>query len=265
MKRILFTLFTGPLLSLALPAFAEDAPASDEPLAEQPAANHFMVRAPIVDPGETIDVSDILAVTRGFDTWNLGCSVRISSGRRSCSIEQVVIDSERPVGSRSSVRWGIGSSAANRSFLFVHVTSNFSLETGMRMTFAGVEKTIAQQEWFCSDQGCIVSLPFDGILQAAIQSSQEIGFLYKVKTPGGELLDINLRGHMSGFDKALRIAAKNPFAPVEVAKQADQGKAVEAKKTLPAKASVAPKKKETVPAKGEADNAPAKPKNAGLY
>lgn len=229
------------MLSVASFAAAEEVATPEKVSPEQPAVNRYMVRAPIVDPGETIDIGDILTITRGFDMWSLGCSVRISSGRRSCSIEQVVMDSGQPVATRSSVRWGIGSSVANKSLLFVHVTSNFFSEGGMRMSFAGVEKTIPQQEWFCSDQGCIVGLPFEGILQSAVQSSQEIGFSYKVKGSNGEAIDVDLRGHMAGFEKALQIAATNPFASVEPEKKEAREKATNA---APAKAaSAAPEKK----------------------
>jgi invasion protein IalB len=238
MKR---TLLAVAILSIAPFAAAEEVATPEKASPEQPAVNRYMVRAPIVDPGETIDIGDILTITRGFDMWSLGCSVRISSGRRSCSIEQVVLDSEQPVAMRSSVRWGIGSSVANKSLLFVHVTSNFFSEGGMRMSFAGVEKTIPQQEWFCSEQGCIVGLPFEGILQSAVQSSQEIGFAYKVKGPNGEAIDVDLRGHMAGFEKALQIAATNPFAPVEPEKKAAPEKMADA--TRAKTASAAPEKK----------------------
>jgi invasion protein IalB len=237
MKR---TLLTVAMLSVTPLAMAEEVSAPEKAPTEQPAVNRYMVRAPIVDPGETIDIGDILTITRGFDMWSLGCSVRISSGRRSCSIEQVVMDSEQPVATRSSVRWGIGSSVANKSLLFVHVTSNFFSEGGMRMSFAGVEKTIPQQEWFCSDQGCIVGLPFEGILQSAVQSTQEIGFAYKVKGPNGEAIDVDLRGHMAGFEKSLQIAATNPFAPVEPEKKAAPEKVADA---APAKAVAASENK----------------------
>lgn len=238
MKR---TLLAVAMLSIAPFAAAEEVATPEKASPEQPAVNRYMVRAPIVDPGETIDIGDILTITRGFDMWSLGCSVRISSGRRSCSIEQVVLDSEQPVAMRSSVRWGIGSSVANKSLMFVHVTSNFFSEGGMRMSFAGVEKTIPQQEWFCSEQGCIVGLPFEGILQSAVQSAQEIGFAYKVKGPSGEAIDVELRGHMAGFEKALQIAATNPFAPVEPEKKATAPKVADA--TPVASSVAAPEKK----------------------
>ncbi len=248
MKR---TLLTVAMLSIARLAMAEEGAAPETASPEQPAVNRYMVRAPIVDPGETIDMGDILTVTRGFDVWSLGCSVRISSGRRSCSIEQVVMDNAQPIATRSSVRWGVGSSVANKSLLFVHVTSNFFSEGGMRMSFAGVEKTIPQQEWFCSDQGCIVGLPFEGILQSAVQSSQEIGFAYKVKGPNGEAIDVDLRGHMGGFEKALQIAATNPFAPVEPEKKAVQEKVADAS---PAKAAATASDKKSVAAEQQAKN-----------
>lgn len=251
MKR---TLLTVAMLSIASLAVAEEVAPLDQTPAEKPAINRFMVRAPIVDPGETIDIGDILTVTRGFDMWSLGCSVRISSGRRSCSIEQVVLDSDQPVATRSSVRWGIGSSVANKSLLFVHVTSNFFSEGGMRMSFAGVEKTIPQQEWFCSDQGCIVGLPFEGILQSAVQSSQEIGFAYKVKGPNGEAIDIDLRGHMAGFEKALQIAATNPFAPAEPEKKAALAKVAD---VAPAKAATASQNKPATAEQQAKNNPPA--------
>ncbi|WP_107678011.1 invasion associated locus B family protein [Agrobacterium sp. LAD9] len=251
MKR---TLLTVALLSIAPLAVAEEVAPLEQAPAEKPAINRFMVRAPIVDPGETIDIGDILTVTRGFDMWSLGCSVRISSGRRSCSIEQVVMDSQQPIATRSSVRWGIGSSVANKSLLFVHVTSNFFSEGGMRMSFAGVEKTIPQQEWFCSDQGCIVGLPFEGILQSAVQSSQEIGFAYKVKGPNGEAIDIDLRGHMAGFEKALQIAATNPFAPAEPEKKAVPEKVADA---APAKAAAASQNKSATAEQQAKNNPPA--------
>ncbi len=249
MKR---TLLTVAMLSIAPFAAAEEVVTPEKASPEQPAVNRYMVRAPIVDPGETIDIGDILTITRGFDMWSLGCSVRISSGRRSCSIEQVVLDSEQPVAMRSSVRWGIGSSVANKSLLFVHVTSNFFSEGGMRMSFAGVEKTIPQQEWFCSEQGCIVGLPFEGILQSAVQSAQEIGFAYKVKGPSGETVDVELRGHMAGFEKALQIAATNPFAPVEPEKKAATAKLADA---APAKAVAASENKSGT-AEQQAKNTP---------
>lgn len=109
------------------------------------------------------------------------------------------------------------------------------------MSFAGVEKTIPQQEWFCSEQGCIVGLPFEGILQSAVQSAQEIGFAYKVKSPSGEAVDVELRGHMAGFEKALQIAATNPFAPVEPEKKAAGAKVADA--AAVASAVAAPEKK----------------------
>lgn len=267
-------MLTAAMISIAPLAVAGEEAAVQKPVtdphvdqpAEQPALNRFLVRAPIADPGETVHVGDILTVTRGFDTWSLGCSVRISSGRRSCSVEQVVLDSARPVGARSSIRWGIGSNAANKSVLFVHVTSNFSTEAGMAMSFAGLEKRIPQQEWFCSEQGCITGVPFEGILQSAVQSSQEIGFTYKVKAPGEQLIDVQLQGDMSGFDKALEIAATNPFAPVEQPKkQAAQPQKSDTRKAPAAKPTPISKKKEAAPAKEEAKNTPVKAKDDGLF
>lgn len=262
MKR---TPLTIALVSIASMAMAEEAKTIEKPFAEQAAVNRYMVRAPIADPGETIDIGDILTISRGFDTWSLGCSVRISNGRRSCSIEQVVMDNGQPIGTRSSVRWGIGSNVANKSLLFVHVTSNFSPAAGMRMSFAGVEKTIPQQEWFCSDMGCIVGLPFEGILQSAVQSAQEIGFAYKVKDAGGGEIDVQLLGHMSGFEKALQIAATNPFAAVEAKPAATKSEAPEVK-SAPARTSTgASKSREKAPTQVQANSSPAKPKGSGLY
>lgn len=261
------------LLSAAMIAIAPMATAGEETaalnpvaVAEAPTVNRFLVRAPIADPGETVHVGDILTVTRGFETWSLGCSVRLSSGRRSCSIEQVVLDSARPVGARSSVRWGVGSNAANKSVLFVQVTSNFSVEAGMTISFTGVEKRIPQQEWYCSEQGCIIAIPFEGILQSAVLSSQEIGFAYKVKSPDADYIDVQLRGDMSGFEKALEIAATNPFAPIEQPKkQAAQPQKADTKKIPAAKPAPVAKKKEPTGTQDEAKNAPARPKDSGLF
>lgn len=76
MKR---TLLTVAMLSIAPFAAAEEVATPEKAALEQPAVNRYMVRAPIVDPGETIDIGDILTITRGFDMWSLGCSVRISA------------------------------------------------------------------------------------------------------------------------------------------------------------------------------------------
>lgn len=136
----------------------------------------------------------------------------------------------------------------------------------MAMSFAGLEKRIPQQEWFCSDQGCITSVPFEGILQSAVQSSREIGFTYKVKAPGEQLIDVQLQGDMSGFDKALEIAATNPFAPVEQSKrQAAQPEKPDTKKVPAAKPSPVAKKMEAAPKQEEANNTPPRPKDAGLF
>ncbi|MCA1868467.1 invasion associated locus B family protein [Agrobacterium genomosp. 3] len=270
MKRMILTLAFASAASIALAeeAVLPDAPATTEVAAEQPAApqhNPFAIRAPVVDPGEHIDLGDILTINRGFETWNLGCSVRISSGRRSCSIEQVVVDAAASAGVRSSVKWGIGSSAAKKSLLFVHVTSNFASENGMRLSFAGVEKTIPQQEWFCSNEGCITAFPFEGIVQSAIQSSQEIGFTYKVKAPTGEISEVDLRGNMGGFDKALQVAATNPFASVaSPPKPAELKKEEPTAKAAPKAAASAPKKP-AKPVRQEARNNAPKQKASELY
>lgn len=245
MKRMFFSLAfaSAASMSLAQEAVLPEAPTATEVVAEHPApppANPFAVRAPVADPGEVVDLGDILTISRGFDAWTLGCSVRISSGRRSCSIEQIIIDNGADKGLKSSVKWGIGSSAAKKSLLFIHVTSNFGSESGMRLSFAGVEKTIPQQEWFCSNEGCVTAFPFEGIVQSAIQSTQEIGFGYKVKGPSGELVDVELSGHMGGFEKALQVAATNPFASVAPAPKPAEVKKEEA--AAPEKKAVPPQR-----------------------
>ncbi|UXS05563.1 invasion associated locus B family protein [Agrobacterium tumefaciens] len=224
MKRMFLTMAVAGAASAAL---ANEKIEKDPSGVESPEArsvdkgpsqpDRFLIRAPVVDPGETLQLGDILTVTRGFGSWSLGCSVRISTGRRSCSIEQVVVDADAEVGTRSSVKWGIGSNIGNKSMLFVQVTSNLMQESGMRLSFAGVEKTIPQQDWFCSDKGCISSFPFEGIVQSGIQSTETIGFAFKVKSTDGQVKDVSLDGHMGGFDKALKIAATNPFANIVVA------------------------------------------------
>ena len=266
MKRMFLTL---AIVSAASHASAEEPTLLELPATEQvaaeippaPQANPFAVRAPVADPGEHVDLGDILSINRGFDTWNLACSVRISSGRRSCSIEQIIIDTGATAATRSSVKLGIGSSLAKKSMLFVHVTSNFAPENGLRLFFAGVEKTIPQQEWFCSSEGCITAFPFEGIVQSAIQSSQEIGFAYKVKTPTGEIGEVDLAGNMAGFDKALQVAATNPFASI-----APSPKLNDLKKKEPApKAALSVPKEPAKPVRQEARNAAPKQKASELY
>jgi invasion protein IalB len=161
--------------------------------------------ATLISPGETVTSGDMIAINRPFDTWALMCDYRLSQNKRICVIEQVIGNE------LTHVRWRIATTVERKPLLVITVPTHMVLASGLRLGFAELEKTIPEAEWFCTAQTCITGFPFEGFLQAAIQSSQEVSFSFSVRSNDDKKTDVRLIGSMQGFSDAVKAATTDPF------------------------------------------------------
>ncbi|GEM_PF-4884268 len=272
------------LLSVTLFCLLATSALANEPVAEKPAepneATETASPAPqpptrklpglatLVAPGETVASGDMIAISRQFENWTLMCDYRLSQNKRICVMEQAIANEY------SQVRWRVATTVERKPLLVISIPTHFVMASGLRLGFAELEKTIPEAEWFCTTQTCITGFPFEGFLQAAIQSSQEVSFSYSVRTSDDKEINLRLVGNMQGFADAVKAATTDPFgtdivktASVETKPAVEPAKSVETAKTSPAQPKTSKVERAPKPAVREARNEgknTSKP-SAGLY
>lgn len=160
--------------------------------------------ASVVEPGETPAWGDFMRIQRPFGPWTLLCDVRPSLNKRICSTEQAV------VSGASVFVWRIAMDHEFKPVVLFSLPGNLDVTAGIRLGFAGLEKTIIGKEWTCNAQSCIAAFPFAGFVQAAILDTKDMHFTYRVQS-GDTAVDIQAVASMEGFPEALEAAAKDPF------------------------------------------------------
>jgi invasion protein IalB len=224
--------------------------------------------ATLVAPGETIASGDLIAISRQFENWTLMCDYRLSQNKRICVMEQAIANEY------SQVRWRVATTVERKPLLVISLPAHFVLSSGLRLGFAELEKTIPEAEWFCTAQTCITGFPFEGFVQAAIQSSQEVSFSFSVRTNDDKEIDLRLVGNMQGFADAVKAATTDPFgkdivqnAVVENKPASEPAKAVETTKKPVVQPKTSKVERPSKPAVREArndDKGTRKP-SVGLY
>ncbi|MBA8904136.1 invasion associated locus B family protein [Phyllobacterium sp. P30BS-XVII] len=182
------------------------------------AATPVIQLASLLEPGETPEWGDLIKVDRPFGSWSLKCDMRPSLNKRLCSTEQVVGD-----GQTQLVAWRIAMSADYKPIVVFALPPVLNIETGLRIGFSGLEKTIRGSEWSCGSNSCIASFPFEGFVQAAISGAKELSFSYTYREGETNKL-VDAKSSMAGFQEALNAAAKDPFGkfvPIKPEKQAE--------------------------------------------
>lgn len=218
--RKLLALFLGVAFSTA--AYAQE-PDNNNIGERIEAATPVLRLASLLTPGETLEWGDLVLVQRPFGSWSLKCEMRPSLNKRLCATEQLVND-----GKQARVAWRIAMSDEYKPVIVFSLPALLDVQTGLRIGFSGLEKTISGSEWTCGASGCLASFPFEGFVQAAITNSSNINFSYRVKQDTG-FEDVKVTSSMGGFSQALDAAAKDPF-----------GKTVPVKQVKPAEAKAAP-------------------------
>lgn len=161
--------------------------------------------ATLIAPGENIASGDMIAINRPFENWALMCDYRLSQNKRICVIEQVLGNN------KTHVRWRVATTVDRKPLLVISIPTHIVLSSGLRLGFAELEKTIPEAEWFCTAQTCITGFPFEGFLQAAIQSSPDISFSFSIRSDENKETNVRLVGSMSGFADAVKAATTDPF------------------------------------------------------
>lgn len=224
--------------------------------------------ATLVSPGETIASGDLIAISRQFENWTLMCDYRLSQNKRICVMEQAIANEY------SQVRWRVATTVERKPLLVISLPAHLVLSSGLRLGFAELEKTIPEAEWFCTAQTCITGFPFEGFVQAAIQSSQEVSFSFSVRTNDDKEIDLRLVGNMQGFTDAVKAATTDPFgtdivktASVETKPAVESAKSVETAKTTPVQPKTSKVERAPKPAVREArnDGKNTHKPSAGLY
>lgn len=263
---------------LATSALGNEPPAdkSDEPNEPAPAAvsapqqptKKLPGLATLVAPGETVASGDMIAISRQFENWTLMCDYRLSQNKRICVMEQGIANEF------SQVRWRVATTVERKPLLVISIPTHIVLASGLRLGFAELEKTIPEAEWFCTTQTCITGFPFEGFLQAAIQSSQEVSFSFSVRTSDDKEIDLRLVGNMQGFADAVKAATTDPFgtdivktASAETKPAVEPAKSVETSKKPPAPQKTSKLERAPKPPVHDARNEEKNPRKptVGLY
>ncbi|MCR5943949.1 hypothetical protein FG152_24565 [Ochrobactrum sp. XJ1] len=242
---------------------ATNAQASEPPADEPKAIEATKVALPrllsLIKPD--LEDGDLVSISRPFGNWVLRCEWLLSANKRVCSVEQQTVDGN------AGLVWKIAPSEDNKPLLLISAPTNLDLKQGMRLSFSGLEKTLPEKNWFCTNSMCLTSFNYEGFLQAAITNSPEVKFSFALKTADGASEPVELSGPMDGLSRALNAAAVDPFGREALAK-ATAEKPVQ--KTSEAKPVPAPrqhareKSKPVAKSQQEAKNAPAK-KPTGLF
>lgn len=171
--------------------------------ADAPAADKlsFLKLASVGIPDQVTQPGDLIRISRKFANWTLRCDVRLSTNNRVCFVEQ----SGKAKG--SGLVWRIAMNEQMKPIAILSMPANLDMSKGVRMTFGGLEKTLEHNQFRCGANACVGGFPFEGFVQKAITSAQNVGFAF---TPtSGESIDI--RFSMAGFNLALDAAARDPF------------------------------------------------------
>lgn len=231
---------------------------------EKPNKLAFLRFATVVSSNEAVLPGDYIKISRKFSNWNLRCDLRLSSDRRACFIEQV------GGADGTSAVWRVAQNEQGQAIAMLSLPADTDVSAGVGMSFAGLEKTLKQDDFLCTSQACLGGFLFEGFVQSAIMQSSNVGISLTRK--GGTQQTILMS--MEGFLPSLDAAARDPFgrdvtykvkddkakAALE-AKKKPKGQAVsKAQKSSPAQAAK-PKSKSDNVAKTESDA----PKAVGLY
>lgn len=230
----------------------EQGPANVENTA-QPGAVALRL-ASLVDPGETLDWGDFIRVERRFGPWTLLCDWRPSKNKRICSAEQAV-----SAGSSGFI-WRIAIDHANKPIVLFVLPANLDRQSGLRLGFSGLEKTITGSGWTCNAQSCMAAFPFSDFVQAAILNSNEMQFSYRLLSKDTTPVEVKALASMDGFTTALEAAAKDPFGKYMPVKKPEKATdmASQAAKNTGSVVQNAPQSAADGPAK-QSDNVEQKP------
>lgn len=220
----------------------------------------FLKLATVAQPGDILSPGDIIKVSRDFSSWTLRCDLRLSTNRRACFVEQ------GGVAEQSSVVLRIAMNDQNKPIAVVSAPSDTDMSKGIKLKFAGLEKTLDSQLFRCGPQACIGGFYFEGFVQQAILSSASVGFSFSRKNAG----DVNIEMSMAGFSSALDAGAKDPFGRANqhqasgATQEPKRKPATNKKPSAPAPKPVVRNQKTTPKDNQTAKSAPTD-KSAGLY
>lgn len=210
------------LLALAGPLYAaEPSPASspanlDERLGVE---TEVLKLTSVIEPGEKIEWGDLVRIERPFGTWNLKCDFRPSMNRRNCTAQQIT------TAAGNALVWRIAMSIEKKPVVLFYLPPTLDVQSGLRLGFSGLEKTIIGSEWTCGPDNCTAAFAFSGFVQSAILNTADMKFRFSVKSSAndGALQDISMSAPMAGLTAALDAAATDPFGktvPVKPVQQA---------------------------------------------
>ena len=253
MKKII--VISAILSAVVHPSSAEEvvaAPASNE----QPAGGTLAVKSPRLATfaNDEFEDGDLMFISRPFGHWVMRCEWMLSTQKRICSIEQ------QALVEGVSVVWKIAPQIGDeRPLLVIQAPRNMIPAAGMRLSFSGLEKTLPADDWFCTDNGCLSSFPFDGFLGAAITNSPQVSFSFSIDE-AGQKKPVQIVGIMDGYKAALNAVTNDPFgsqvrvkAEESAKKKPGETKAPESgqPKSRPQAAVPAPRKASTMQAKND--------------
>ncbi|MCB5205173.1 invasion associated locus B family protein [Neorhizobium sp. T786] len=220
--------------------------------------------ATLVAAGEAAAPGDIVHVKRPFGPWSLVCDTRLSTNKRVCFLEQIIISND----GKAAVNWRLMTTDDDRTMLVALVPNTVDTDHGLKLETRALdasdhsEKTI--REFNCK-QSCIAVVPFNGVLQYGLLKATAIKFSFQLKgaSPSSYVLD----GSMRGFQDAVNAAAADPFGKLAQRNTKPEPKKADAQ---PRKPKAAPEKVAAQVPKPRPAKAPKKqqsvvPSQPGLY
>lgn len=200
--RKITALFVGLLFSSTVQAQEPQTAKAED---STPASPVTLRLASLVEPGETLDWGDFIRVERRFGPWTLLCDWRPSRNKRICSTEQAVN------AGNSGLIWRIAIDHEHKPIVLFVLPADLDRQSGLRLSFSGLEKSITGSEWTCNGQSCMSAFPFSDFVQAAIMNSREMQFSFRLLVKDAAPKEVKAIASMDGFSTALEAAAKDPF------------------------------------------------------